>query len=253
VSEDWAREQIAIHGRDNAWVKAYILGEFPSGSINALLTVDEIEAAMDRELKKDEYSYSQKRLGIDVARFGDDRTVIFPRQGLAALNPVVMRHQDVFPIAARAKQAYDKWGAEHVFIDGTGGWGVGVSASMRDAGVPVIEVQFAGRPTDPRYLNMRAQMWFRMAEWAKKGGSIPYIPEMIKELTGATYSFSNGKFALEPKDLIKKRCGVSPDLADALALTFAWDDSPSNKLGIIPGILSNAVNNDFDPYDDKYQ
>jgi len=79
ISIEWAREQIKEYGRDNPWVMATILGMFPPASINQLLGIEEVEAAMARGLRPDVYEWEKKRLGIDVARFGDDRTVLFPR------------------------------------------------------------------------------------------------------------------------------------------------------------------------------
>jgi hypothetical protein len=84
ISLDYARQQIASYGRENPWVMVNVLGQFPPSSINALLGVEDVEAAMKRHLLRHQYDWAQKRLGIDVARFGDDRTIIFPRQGLAS-------------------------------------------------------------------------------------------------------------------------------------------------------------------------
>jgi hypothetical protein len=86
-------------------------------------------------------------------------------------------------------------------------------------------VQFHAPAIDPRYRNKRAEMWFLMADWVKSGGKLPPIPELVAELTIPTYSFSNGKIIMEDKDQVKERLGRSPDLADALALTFATDTS----------------------------
>jgi hypothetical protein len=69
-------------------------------------------------------------------------------------------------------------------------------------------------------------MWFAMADWVKGGGMLPPIPELVAEMTTPTYSFTNGKIILEDKDQVKKRLGRSPDLADALALTFAFPVAP---------------------------
>jgi len=255
VDIDWARQQIQTYGRDNPWVMAYILGEFPPGSINALLTVDEVEAAMHRHLRRDEYEWAQKRLGVDVARFGDDRTVIFPRQGQAAFRPVVLRHQRTTDIAARVAQAITRWGAEAQYVDDTGNWGHGVIDNLIAAGYGPIGIQFHGAPLDQRYKNRRCEMWMMMAEWIKKGGAMPYIPELIKELTAPTYTFTNGKFQLEDKDQLKKRIGVSPDLADALALTFAFPDQPSmaeanNPLGMFTK-QKRFVEMEYDPFNPK--
>ena len=229
VDKQWAQDQIDTYGRENPWVMAYILGLFPPGSINALLTVDEVEAAMGRHLPPDVYAWSQKRLGIDVARFGDDRTVIFPRQGLVSGLPKVhvMRHSRTTDIAAQAAMIIAEWGAEQTFIDDTGHWGHGVIDNMLAAGLQAVGVMFHGPAIDPRYANRRAEMWMKMAEWVKGGGALPPLPELVGELSGPTYTFSGGKFLLEHKDQIKKRLGKSPDLGDALALTFAQPDQPT--------------------------
>lgn len=250
VDAEWAREQIATYGRDNPWVMAYILGQFPPGSINALLTVDEVEAALGRELPPDAYGWSQKRLGIDVARFGDDRTVIFPRQGLYAGVPTVMRHSRTTDIAAHAAQIIATSGAEETYVDDTGHWGHGVIDNMRAAQLRATGIQFHGPALDPRYKNRRAEMWMKMAEWVKSGGALPPLPELVGELTSPTYTFANGKFLLEDKDQVKKRLGRSPDLADALALTFAMPDQPAST-GLERMFASNRKPIDsglYDPY-----
>lgn len=227
VDVEHAREQIKLYGRDNPWVMATILGEFPPSGFNTLLSVEEVEAAMSR--RNDDIQHSQKRLGVDCARFGDDRTVIFPRQGLMAYKPVEMRNARSNEIAARVLMAKAKWGSELEFIDDTGGYGSGVVDSMIQAGQGPVPVNFAGKATDPKYNNKRAEMWFRMSEWVKRGGCLPKMPELVKELTAPSYTFINGKFALEKKEQIKDRLGFSPDYADALALTFALDELPGTS------------------------
>jgi phage terminase large subunit len=230
IDLEWAREQIATYGRDNPWVKSQLLGEFPPASLNALLGVEDVEAAMSRQLRPDAFEWAQKRLGVDVARYGDDRNVIFPRQGLAAFRPVVMRDSAVSVlIASRVMKAKRDWGSELEFIDATGGWGAGVTDVLRASGHRIIDVQFAAPAFDARYANRRAEIWFGMAEWIKAGGMLPRLPEMVAELTTPTYEFRNGKFLLEPKDMVKKRIGRSPDLADALALTFGLVDMPRDE------------------------
>ena len=87
ISMEWARGEIAKHGRDNPWVMVNVLGKFPPGSINALITEQEVRDAMTRGIKRSEYDFMEKRMGVDVARFGDDATVIFPRQGRAGPDP----------------------------------------------------------------------------------------------------------------------------------------------------------------------
>ena len=110
-----------------------------------------------------------------------------------------------------------------VFVDS--GAGAGVIDRLRQLGHDVIEVPFGGKANQPhQYLNRRAEMWFEMSSWIKTGGAIPNINDLKLELATPIYWFDPaGRKVLEPKDEIKKRLqgGGSPDIADALALTFA--------------------------------
>lgn len=227
----WAQQQIDTYGRDNPWVMSQILGQFPPQSLNALLGVDDVELAMARHLPADRYEWAQKRLGIDVARYGDDRTVIFPRQGMAAFRPRIMRHKRDSAVSTDIANAVMAgkalWGSEVELFDATGGWAAGAVDVMRSNGYAPIDVQFAAPGFDPRYHNRRAEIWFAMSEWVKRGGALPPIPALVGELTTPTYTFHGGKFLLEDKDMVKKRLGRSPDLADALALTFGMVEMPA--------------------------
>jgi phage terminase large subunit len=249
VSVKWAREQIDKYGKDSDWVLVNVFGKFPSSSLNALLGPDDVRAAMSRHLTLDQYDFAQKRIGVDVARFGDDRTVMFKRQGLAAFKPVEMRGARTQEIVARLMTEKNEFGSEMEFVDGTGGWGAGVIDYLYQTGQAPLEVNFSSKPNDPRYFNRRAEMWFLMAEWIKRGGAIPNDPELVRELTAPTYTISkSGKFQLEAKEQIKERLGFSPDKADALALTFALPEMPktnplhASKKGLI---------SDYDPFDES--
>lgn len=227
IDIEWARQQIQTFGRENPWVMSYILGKFPPASLNALLGPEEVQAAMQRVLEPDVYNWADVRLGVDVARYGDDRTVIFPRQGRKAMTPEVMRHARgsavSTDIATKVMAYRTSLNAKSDIFDATGGWAAG-AVDVLKASTPSrrpVEVQFHAPAGNDKYKNRRAEMWFGMAEWVKSGGWLPNIPELVAELTVPTYIFVNGKFQIEPKDQVKERLGRSPDLADALALTFA--------------------------------
>jgi len=230
VDPEHAQEQIDLYGRENPWVMATILGQFPPGGINTLLGPDEIEAAMNREIPEASvYDWAQKRLGVDVARFGNDRTVVFPRQGMVSFAPEVMRIQDTCQVAARVVKKKLEWKSEREFIDDSGHWGHGVLDNMKAGGYKPTAVLFEDtNVNEPMYYNRRAEMWANMADWVKGHGVLPKLPGLIKELSAPTYTYTQGKFLLEPKDLIKKRIGSSPDLGDGLCLTFAEPDMPSD-------------------------
>lgn len=245
----WAREQIATYGRENPWVMAYILGQFPPSSINSLLSYEEVMAAMARQLEPHQYEWQQKRIGVDVARFGDDRTVLWPRQGLQSYRPVIMRGARTTEIAARVYVAKQRFGSELELVDDTGHWGHGVIDNLITAGVPAHAVIFHAPALNSRYKNRRAEMWIRMSEAVKGGAALPNLPELIPELTTPTYTFHNGVFQLEEKDQVKKRLGRSPDIADALALTYALPDMPADMVAKLRAQSQGThVQSEWDPF-----
>lgn len=226
IDKDWAQRQIDEYGRDNPWVMAYILGKFPPTSVNALLGPDEVRESMARNLKDDEYDWAAVVLGVDPARFGDDRTVIIPRQGLRAYPPEVMRHARTQEILGKILKGKKDTGAQMIFVDETGGYGAGIIDGLYLGKHPCTSVMFSGKPTDPRYFNKRSEMYFEAAQWVKRGGQLPNIPELVREATAATYYFDKGRLRVEEKDQIKQRIGVSPDIWDAFVTTFASEIAP---------------------------
>ena len=253
VDVEHAREQIKRYGRDNPWVMSTILGLFPPGGINTLISIEDVEAAMDRRIASDMYVTSQKRLGVDVARFGDDRTILCPRQGLRCFSMVEMRSARSNEIAARVALAKANWKSDMEFVDGTGGYGSGVIDSLIQAGHTPQEIHFSSKAIDNRYFNKRAEMWFNLADWVRRGAQLPKDGELLKELTSPTYTFQNGKFRLEEKDQIKSRLGFSPDKADALCLTFALPEMAAltDIEKVAQSFTAGKLQADFDPFEEK--
>lgn len=251
ISAEWARQQIEKYGKDSPWVMVNVFGKFPPASINALLGVEDVTAAMKRHYRDAEYQPQARIIGVDIARQGDDLTVLFPRQGLTAHPPVELRNADSMVVAGRLALANQKWGPDAIFVDATGGWGWGAIDQARSLGLDPIPVEFSGKATDSQYFNKRTEMFFLMAQWVKSGGALPdNVPELVAELTEPTYSFKGDQMILEPKERIKERIGRSPDYADALALTFAQVVAPRS----IPRQFQDAVEGvghmagaDYDP------
>lgn len=242
------------YGEDSDFVRVRVRGVFPETAANALLGPEDYERATARHYRADQYSHAAKILGVDVARQGSDRTVIFPRQGLVAFKPKILRIPNTIEVAKIVAQSADKWGADAIFVDGTGGYGAGVIDYLRQLGYVVHEVQFAGRATDPRYFNKRSEMAFEMAKWIKDGGALPDIPDLEVELSAYTYRYQGDKFRLSEKEEIREEIGESPDLADALGLTFAFPVAPKTveeqfiEQHIGGRATGSNMQADYDPY-----
>ena len=221
VSAQWAREQIQKYGRDNPWVLVNVFGQFPPGQSNTLIALEDVEAACRREIAAGDYYNEARILGVDVARFGDDRSVILARQGRCVFTPEILRNVDTMMLVGRVTETINRWRPHAVFVDVTG-VGAGVVDRLHQLGFEVIGVEAGGKASTPRYLNKRAEMWANMADWVK-GATLPDLPEWRAELPTPTYKYvSDNKLQLESKADLKKRGLPSPDMADALALTFAF-------------------------------
>jgi phage terminase large subunit len=222
VSTEHAGEQIAQYGRENPWVLVNIFGQFPPSSLNALIGPDEVSAAMKRYYREYEIGDVARVLGVDVARYGDDASIIFKRQGIQALPILRYRSINSTQNAGHVSRQWQEWDADAAFIDDTGGFGSGWIDQLRQLGRYPVGVHFAGEAHGkPRYVNKRAEMYFDAVDWIKRGGALPDSPELLAAQTQTTYTFQGDRFLLEPKDQVKAKLGYSPDEADAFALTFA--------------------------------
>ena len=205
----------------DAQYRQEFLCDWQAASDDVLLPLDLVIEAMGRHLRQDEVAGLPVVLGVDVARYGDDRSSICVRQGLWCREMVAFQGLDNMTFAARVAQKIQDVSADAVFVDA--GRGEGVIDRLRQLGHSVIEVNFGGKPGNVRYANKRSEMWDGIAEWLRAGGALPNDADLRRDLSTPTYDFdAANRMRLEPKDKIKERGLRSPDLGDALALTFAY-------------------------------
>ena len=207
---------------ETSFAREYLC-DFSAQGDDQLIALADTEDAAKRTYQQDHVKLSPIVLGIDPARFGDDRSVIFRRQGRQAFEPVVYRGIDNMELAARVANLIEEYDPDAVFCDA--GAGSGVIDRLRQLSYDVIEIPFGGKAMKPeQYINRRSEMWWLMKQWIEEGGAIPNDVALKQELATPIYWYDNvGRRVLESKDQIKKRLqgAGSPDLADALALTFA--------------------------------
>lgn len=209
------------HGEDHDVTRVEVKGEFPRVGSNQFISREVVDKAAKRDVTDD--PGSALLMGVDVARFGDDESVIRFRRGRDArtLKPIRFRGADTMELASSVAALIEKHSPDAVFVDG-GGVGGGVVDRLKQLGYRVIEVQSGEKARDEdKYLNRRAEMWGEMRDWLVYS-CIENETDLHDDLTGPEYAVAlKGQIKLETKDSMKKRGLASPDDADALALTFA--------------------------------
>jgi hypothetical protein len=204
--------------------EAQVLGRWPSVSLASVWT----DALFRRCLEPRDLDPNWPvQIGCDVARFGDDETVIAVRKGLRLVELVRLRSADTREIAYRLRSSANNWSvtpkAIPTLIDNTGGYGTGV-VDYAD-GWQWIGVNSSEAAIDHRFPNRRSELWFHCREAAEAGGCdfsvCPDGDRLRRHLLSARYRLDNGgRRRVEPKRETKARLGESPDLADAVNL--AW-------------------------------
>ncbi len=162
---------------------------------------------------------SKYYMGIDMARYGNDSTVIVVRDSFRILEKVPLFHADTYKVASEVEKLIRKYPNVKVFIDGTGGFSSGVEDYLK-LGYTINSVNFGSKAKDQYNLNARADMYTNLVK-AIDGGFFIEDQEIMDELFATSYIITaQGKKAIVPKEDIKEILGHSPDATDALALTF---------------------------------
>jgi hypothetical protein len=223
VDPAWVADQISAWGYDSDFVKVNILGEFPSQQANKLIGPDLLIEASSKQ-PDPSFRYEPLIFGIDVARYGDASSVLMKRQGNMTWRPRVWREVDHMTLADQIAYEYEELRPDAIFVD-KGPIGVGLIDRLNQLGVPCLPIDFGGSPMDEKFFDRRSEMYWKMSLWFKSGGTIPDDASLRNEVAAPTYMWKPTakvtKLKLESKEEMRKRGIKSPDIADALALTFA--------------------------------
>lgn len=217
------------YGEDSDFFKVRVRGVFPSQSAMQFIPRNIVDAAISREMPHVDYTRMVAILGVDVARYGDDASVIRTRFGLDSRSMPVQKFRGLngWQLGAKVAEHYrylKSLGVRKIIINiDVGGVGASPVDWLQQNGYPINAINFAHSPDDKdRYKNKRAEMWGRMRDWLSEGGCIDDDSELIADLTGVEYSYTpTNQILLESKEDMKKRGLASPDNADSLCLTFA--------------------------------
>ena len=159
----------------------------------------------------------KKVFGVDVARFGDDRTVIYYLEGTDIKDEMIFGQKDTMYTAGKVHIWAQEKCPDLIGVDVVG-LGAGVADRLREMGDNVLDVNSAEKADEEtKYRNVRAEMWWTTGRrFAEKEIELTWPdPELRRELGSVSYFIKNGKFQMEAKEDVKKRLGKSPDKADA--------------------------------------
>lgn len=225
--QQWADD----YGEDSDFFRVRVRGECPRAGSTQLIPSDVVAAA--RKYIAVGYEFLPKIIAVDVARFGDARSVICLRQGRRARILAKLRGVDLVQLAERVIAFMQSEQPAATVIDGDG-LGGGVVDHIRHRGFREGLHEFHGGTMayDPdAYYNRRAEIWAKMGMWLKEGAQIDDDAELETDLTTPQYGYSaKNQIQLEKKDDMRARGAASPDLGDALAMTFAVTVQPKVKV-----------------------
>jgi hypothetical protein len=233
VTPDYVQSLKDRYGENSSVYKVRVLGEFPDGSDNAVIPLSWMEEAMDREVS---YPQSKKIAGLDVARFGDDKTALIIRQGGHVKYIDSWMKTDLMDSCGRVVNLYNEGHFDVICVDAIG-IGAGVADRLKELSIPTVAVNVAETASyQDKFNRLRDELWWKVREFfeakdCKLDSELLQCKDLLNELSIMTYKFSsNGKLQVESKDDLKKRGVASPNLADALCLTFYKGGSVANKV-----------------------
>ena len=228
ASKEQIQAWIEDYGLDSDFVKVRVLGEFPSQSDNQFISGADVDACMKYEAAG--YEGLPKILAADIARFGDDQSVIAIRQGRKVHPLIAWRGMDLMASADKIAEAIDEWKPDAVVIDETG-IGSGVVDRLRQLRYEVFGFNGGESPKDKEtYRNKRVEVWGLMRAALRERMEMPKDEALKADLIGPEYAFTpTQQLQLEKKEDMKRRGLASPDRGDALAMTWAVNPKATKK------------------------
>lgn len=229
-NKDQIARWVEDYGEDSDFVRVRVRGMFPRVDAESFISYELAISAIDRELLPQGGAVI---IGADIGRFGDDPSVIVARCGRdLQTRPIEIHYgKDTMTMAGLIAASFLRYGATICMVD-EGGVGGGVVDRLRQLQIPVIGVDFGSKAdgftsAGVKYANKRAEIWGEMREWLAHG-SLPNLLTgenitLVDELTGPTYMLNKKEeIQLEAKKEMRSRGVPSPNVADAIACTFAF-------------------------------
>ena len=223
IAQTWIDEVEEEYGKDSDFYKVRVLGEFPNSSDNVFIPRDLIDAAKKHSAEYSAYCRDPLLLGVDVARFGSDKTIFVLRQGEKLIDIKKFQGLDTMEVTAEIMSYYNQHrDISMIFIDEVG-LGAGSYDRAKQLNLPVTGINVGNKSSNSKvYYNLRAELYDELKGWIRASADIPHDDELVDQLASLQYGFNQRtQLQLMTKGDMKKKLGLpSPDIADALAFTF---------------------------------
>lgn len=230
ATPEGVQQIIDTYGEDSPEFDVRVRGIPPRQGSNVLVQLADVEQAIARHASSFPDLTKQLVLGVDVARFGDDDSVIQPRRAYHAFEAKKFHNISLTELARKIIEEADRLRQSQactvcVEEDGIGGGCIDPLRDSRPSWMTIIPVTVGGDAKQKdRYSNRRSELWTQVSAWIKAGGAIPKNDALKRELIAPTYDFDlKLRRRVQSKKEIKKKLGNSPDQADALVVSMACE------------------------------
>jgi len=225
ITPAWRDDVISKFGPDSAYVQSRVHAQFLTTGVDTLIPLGWAEAAVSRiDLINRAPDAGPVDAGVDVARTGDDETVIYLRRGLDVLGFEAWNGYDLMESVGRIRNVLSPYTVGQIKVDVIG-MGAGVADRLRELGYAVVDVNVSASSSDPeKWPNLRHELWWELRELFHRNEINGVDDETtIGQATSVKYGFDSRHSMpiIETKEQMKKRGLKSPDRAEALMLAFA--------------------------------
>ena len=207
VSDEYVKEMAMRYGEESNAFRVRVTGHFPLRDDDTAIPLELVESAQRRDII---ITDNEPTIwGLDVSRFGSDRSALCKRRGREVIGIQTWQNLDLMQLTGAVVAEYESLQPRNqpvqINVDSIG-LGGGVCDRLRELGLPAVSINTSESPSSKQtYTNLRAELWFKVKAFLEaRDCALPKDDDLLAELVAAKYKFtSSGKMQLESKDQMR--------------------------------------------------